>query len=118
MLVPAARARIAVWRDARTLWTDTLEQQPQLAFGWAQLARYYRDSHDLPGAERALRRTLELAPGSCDTRFNIGLVLFERGALTEAQRETEQLLTLCPDSSDSHRLMASIRAGLGDHASP
>jgi tetratricopeptide (TPR) repeat protein len=50
--------------------------------GWARL-----QSNDLPGAEEALRRALELDPDNISARFHLGQVLQAQNRLDEAQAE-------------------------------
>ena len=57
---------------------------PNDAATWFQLALVRQDLRDLPGAESALRRVLQLAPQRADALVNLGIVLQERGQLDAA----------------------------------
>jgi len=51
---------------------------------WFRIALIKQDLHDLPGAEAALRRVLQLAPQRADAWVNLGIVLQEQGQLDAA----------------------------------
>ena len=51
---------------------------------WFQIALIRQDLHDLPGAESALRRVLQLAPTRADAWVNLGVVLQEQGQIDAA----------------------------------
>ncbi len=57
---------------------------PSDPHAWFQLALVKQDLHDLPGAEQALRRVLQLAPQRADAGVNLGIVLQEQGQLEAA----------------------------------
>ena len=60
------------------------------------------EDHDAPGAERAYRRALEIAPGLVDARVNLGRLVHERGDAAEAAALYRRALSECPEDPVIH----------------
>jgi len=76
---------------------------------WFQIALVRQDLHDLPDAEAALRRVLELAPQRADAWVNLGVVLQEQGQLDAALRAYGRAYALREDSFG--RIAHALAAG-------
>ncbi len=70
--------------------------------------------HRLDAAERAYRRSLELAPNDYQVHNNLGTVFEVRGQYDEALAEYETALRLNPEAAESYRNRAMIRLRWGD----
>lgn len=82
--------------DALELCEQVVAHWPDSADAWhfLGLIRYHRDE-DLPGIS-AVRRALELAPDYADAHANLGNMLLNEGAITEAQHHLHRALLLSP----------------------
>ncbi|MFN8627423.1 MAG: tetratricopeptide repeat protein [Candidatus Binatia bacterium] len=113
VLVPTTRARIAVWRNTETMWQDVLRRNPEFAFGWNGLAMYYLEKGDSERAEQATRRALEIEPAIESARFNLALLLANRGSVAESTTEVRQLIDRHPSSARGHQLLGKLLADQG-----
>jgi len=68
---------------------------------------------DHEGAERALRRGLEIAPNDVDLRNALGWTLFQAGKPTEAVAEYRRALAAAPDHVKSHNNIALALVEIG-----
>ncbi|MFN3712768.1 MAG: PA2778 family cysteine peptidase [Alcanivoracaceae bacterium] len=88
---------------------------PELHLAWLALANALYGLHDLPGAESALRRALELEP-SAAVHNNLAHVLNQRGCLAEAAAHIElaesmEDARLFPDGLKKTRLAIEANPG-------
>ncbi len=60
------------------------------------------DAGDFAGAERALRRALELRPGHAETHYKLANACKERDKLAEAERHYLAVLALDPHHAEAH----------------
>jgi TolB-like protein/tetratricopeptide (TPR) repeat protein len=86
-----ARALAALGRLAEAVASArrATEVDPLARGAWTNLANQLIEAGDAPGAERAARRGLMVAPGSAIASFNLGLALFQQGRYQEASGEFE-----------------------------
>jgi tetratricopeptide (TPR) repeat protein len=84
-LVPVTRSRSSVWRDARSLWVDTLECSPAFAAGWNNLGLAEAEAGNSEAALGALRQALELDPDYLAAYANQGELLARLGRPREAE---------------------------------
>jgi TolB-like protein/DNA-binding winged helix-turn-helix (wHTH) protein len=89
---------------ARALQLDEYSAQAHASFGW--LLMFY--DHDWPGAERELKRALELDPDSAIIHQYYAFCLATRGRFDEALRESRQALELDPLSLFINRSAGTI----------
>jgi tetratricopeptide (TPR) repeat protein len=92
------------------------------------LGKYLGQLGDYAGAERALRRALELAPDKAQAHYYLSLVLMKEGeallrqgeadparaALREAGEEARQALAITPDNGFAHMSLGLTLKYLGD----
>lgn len=115
VLVPAARARIAVWQNTETLWNDVLQDSPDVAFFWDGLGMYYLEKGNVEKAEPALRRALVLQPEAETARYNLALILSNRGDPPGAIAELNVLLGYHPESVRGQQLLGQLLSDQGDN---
>lgn len=106
LLGAATFRRNADYRDALTLWSDTVEKRPgnsrarnQLG---VELARAKRPAEAVPHFEAALAAL----PGDAEAHNNLGNALQELGRPAEALRHFEQSVQLKPGSDGAQRSLA------------
>ena len=87
------------------------EDPASIAF--AQLAEEYRRAGDFRAAVDVCRAGLERHPGYVSARVTLGRALLELGALDEAFRELNQVLTSAPENLAALRSVADIQRRQG-----
>lgn len=105
--------RNRTWATEVALWGDAAAKNPasaDAAYGHADALRF---AGDLPGAEAAYRRTLELRPGDENARVNLGIVLADLGRVDEARTTWQALLRDNPRSCPAHNNLASLEVRRG-----
>jgi tetratricopeptide (TPR) repeat protein len=71
---------------------------------------------DLTSAERALRKAVELAPGSVDAHFDLGSVLFEQRSYQDAAECFRKVTELEPGYGPAHLRLGRSLDAQGDRA--
>jgi Flp pilus assembly protein TadD len=96
-----------IYRDRRTLWTDTIAKSPDSWMAWTNLglAASSERPPDMATARRAHLRALELAPGVADTRYNVGHLYLLDGDLPAAQAEFERAIAIEPKHANAYSLL-------------
>ncbi len=82
---------------AERAYRAALERWPDSALAWQGLANTRYAANDMPAAEAALRKAVELDPASVPARNNLASVLLERGC-PERAREQLDAITEVPDA--------------------
>lgn len=113
--VPITRARIAVWKNTETLWNDVLQDAPDVAFFWNGLGMYYLEKGDVEKAEQPLRRALMLEPSTETARYNLALILANRGDPAAGVAELNVLLGYHPESARGQELLGQLLGDQGDN---
>jgi Tfp pilus assembly protein PilF len=65
---------------------------------------------DLAGAEREMRRALEVDPGLLTPRLELARILTTREEYREAEAVLEELLEMDPHDAEAARAIAFVRA--------
>lgn len=80
-----ARQAAAIWKNDLSLWSAAIERAPTSSRAWAGLCRARRLAGDLPGAEAAIQRAVELDPKFLRARVNVVYNALAAGDLTRAR---------------------------------
>ena len=105
--------RNAVWATAVGLWTDTAAKSPAKFRPHLNLGESLDAARDLAGAERELRRAVEIDPRSVLARTSLATVLQKSGRLQEAESEYRAALRLAPDHPPAIFNLAALLWGTG-----
>jgi tetratricopeptide (TPR) repeat protein len=97
--------RNADYREALTLWGDTVAKRPENARARNSHGRALVAAGRLDEAVGQFARAAELAPDSAEIRSNLGGALLEAGRFADGLRELEMAVRLDPE-------LAPARAGL------
>ncbi len=117
---PGNAGRPASWRSAEQGAPPIEESRrqaeanPQDAVAQNDLGWALRQSGDLPGAERALRRAIKLNPNMPQARSNLAVVLADQKRPAEAVAEARQAVTLDPEQPVYHVVLGNALLGQGD----
>jgi tetratricopeptide (TPR) repeat protein len=105
--------RNAVWATAVGLWTDTAAKSPAKFRPHLNLGESLDAARDLAGAERELRRAVEIDPRSVLARTSLATVLQKSGRLQDAESEYRAALRLAPDHHPAIFNLAALLWGTG-----
>jgi protein O-mannosyl-transferase len=95
-------ARNRVWRDDLTLYSRTLETDPDSYVMHMNLGVSYFASGNYAASEKELRRALELKPDSANVLNALGCAYMEEGRPEEAARTFQSAIASKPRWTDSH----------------
>jgi Flp pilus assembly protein TadD len=92
--------RVPVWRDAQTLWRDTVSKSPGHFLAWEALGEslHYAVQPRRNDAIAAYRRAIELHPGADISRYNLGIAYTQLNDYDNAERVLRDLLKLSPEN--------------------
>ncbi len=91
--------RVPVWRDAVTLWEDTVRKVPGFYQAWEALGesyQYYNAAPDYEKAKEAFKRALQLCPDNDISRYNLGVAYTEQRDYVSADATFRELLRRSP----------------------
>ena len=89
--------RCGVFRNAETLWNDTLAKNPSAWMAHHNLAIVLVRQERIEEAIPHYRQTLRIRPDSADADNNLGIALAKQGKVEEAIRHYRQALRIKPD---------------------
>jgi cytochrome c-type biogenesis protein CcmH/NrfG len=121
-LVVGVRARLTwaggLHQQGRTdesvrLLGQVVEDHPREVAAWVLLGQMLRQTRDLPGAERAFTRAVELDPENVDGWFGLGAVRLDRRP-REAAAALREAVRLKPDHTLAHYLLGVCLKSSGD----
>lgn len=102
LAVTSTWSRNRVWRNDLTLYTKTLQTDPDSHIMHMNLGVTYYESGDFAAAEREIRRAVDLKPDSTNDLNALGCVYLEQGRLIEARDALQRAITLKPQWTDPH----------------
>jgi predicted O-linked N-acetylglucosamine transferase (SPINDLY family) len=82
-----------------------LAKEPRLLPAWLLLGNAQRLRDDWPQAEAAYRQALQIAPRDRDARYNLALLLLQKGEYCEAETWARQLVTENPRDADAWTIL-------------
>jgi tetratricopeptide (TPR) repeat protein len=102
--------RAGVYRDQRTLWTDTVERNPGSWMAWINLGQAARQARppDLAAVAAANRRALALASDVADTHFEMAQTYVDESNYPAAIAELERTVAIEPRHAEGYNLMGSV----------
>ncbi len=98
----ATWTRAAVYRDAETLWRDTVAKNPKAWAGFNNLGLILLQTGRAGEAIGNLQRALQLKPNYADAHYNLGIAFAQTDRIEDAINQYEQALRLAPDSAETH----------------
>ncbi len=96
------------------LYSATLNIAPQMAGTWLRLAEVLLEAGDLPGSEKAFRRTLSLERGQVAAIAGLGTIALHRDQYRDAINAFEAALRIQPEATQLHYRLAMAYRNLGD----
>ncbi len=83
--------RESKFQEAETALRKALEHAPENPLLWDDLGRVLREKGDLPAAEQAFRRSLEILPLRFETELVLVQTLFAAGKMEEAKQRADYM---------------------------
>ena len=108
---------IGEFADSARLYSASLKIAPQMAGTWLRLAEVLLEAGDLPGSEKAFRRTLALERGQVAAIAGLGTIALHRDQYRDAINAFEAALRIQPDATQLHYRLAMAYRNLGDRQS-
>jgi len=94
--------------EAEPLLLDLLERFPRYSGALALLYQLRRAEGKMAAAEALLHRLVRLEPNNVAATQELALMLFNRGALAEAEHHARNAVRIAPADAQSHNLMGMI----------
>lgn len=103
------------YRDAETLYLETLRRNPAATMAAINVALLYLDGPPEKWGQAAshLETAVRLDPANSEALVNLGAALQKTGRLEEAARRYEEALRLKADDVDAYTNLGSVRERLG-----
>ncbi|HET9327781.1 MAG TPA: tetratricopeptide repeat protein [Candidatus Eisenbacteria bacterium] len=108
--------RVRVFRDSRTLWTETVRRNPEAWLAWNNLGRITLDDGRYEEAEPMLRRAIAIDAGQHEAWNNLGICLVHTGRPAEAQIAFAQAIELHPNDLAARGNLGRALLLSGDYA--
>ncbi len=108
-------ARNERWRDPASLYADEVSSRPGAPRGLLTVAATLLERGDLDGAEKVLRRAIELDPRGAGAYVNLGSVELGRGHDAEAARWYRRALALDANHADAWFNLGLVLSREGEH---
>jgi tetratricopeptide (TPR) repeat protein len=111
-------SRTHAFRDAASLWRDTLAKNPDAWLAHVNLGNIVRERGGLQAAMAHYREALRLRPDCAEAHSNLCLVLTEAGQAAQAAQHGREAVRLRPDFGQAHNNLglALLRLGVVDGA--
>jgi tetratricopeptide (TPR) repeat protein len=101
------------YRDAETLWRDTIAENPDCWLACNNLGGILLDQGKVTEAIKYIGRSLQIEPNYAGAHYNLGSSLLRLGRAPEAAEQFEQALRLKPDDLEAHNNLGVVLMGLG-----
>jgi tetratricopeptide (TPR) repeat protein len=86
----------ALFRDVRTLWTETARRNPSAWIAWSNLGVLALQRQEFAGAEVEIRRSLSLHPRNAEALNNLGICLENQKRYAEAAAAYRECTEMAP----------------------
>ncbi|MBN2543000.1 tetratricopeptide repeat protein [bacterium] len=102
------------WRNSYTLWTSTLEKNPDHQLAHNQLGMYYIDRGDTLSAFQHFQKATEIMPEYHQAQFNLCGAAYSLGKFELAIKAGEKAVSLEPDNPEYHYQLGTSYFGIND----
>jgi tetratricopeptide (TPR) repeat protein len=96
------------WKDSYSLWTKTLEVEPNSFRAHGNLARVYQERGLIEASLREVKKTMELNPQDYKAHYNLGVILGKQGFISEAISAYKKSIEMNPRFKNAHFNLGNI----------
>jgi tetratricopeptide (TPR) repeat protein len=96
------------WKDSFSLWTKTLEVEPNSFRAHGNLARVYQEKGLLEASLREVKKTMALNPRDYKAYYNLGVILYKQGSISEAIAAYKKTIEMNPQFKNAHFNLGNI----------
>ena len=96
------------WKDSFSLWTRTLEIEPNSIRAHGNMARVYQKRGQIDESLREVKKTIELNPKDYKAFYNLGVILGEQGYVNEAISAYSKTIEMNPKFKNAHFNLGNI----------
>jgi len=101
-------ARNMVWKDAITLWSDTISKNPSLETGYINLSMAYQSKNMLTESVAELRKLISIKPDSYQAHKNLGWIYKSQDNFPMAFEELEKAVSIKPEDAVLHNDLGAL----------
>jgi tetratricopeptide (TPR) repeat protein len=102
-----------VWRDEKSLWTDTLAKNPAAWMAHNNLGNVLLAQGRADEAATQYRETIRLKPDYGNAHYNLGIASFQRRDYGEAVNQFGDATRLKPQSAEAHNNLGAALVNVG-----
>ena len=114
LLAVQSRSYAGIYKDEKTLWTFTLQHNPDAWMAHVNLGVELMKEGDAPAALGQFTEAVRLDPASPEAHTNRGIALANLNRLPEAVSEAEEAVRLAPDFGPGRAKLGEIRVRAAD----
>lgn len=103
----------AMYRDAESLWSATIDANPDAWIAHNNLGLIRTEQGRLDDAELCFERAVGAAPDSADARYNLAVTLMRMHRNEPAIEQLERVLALRPGHADARDRLGAAKLALG-----
>jgi len=103
----------ADYRDAETLWRNTIAKNPTSRLAHYNLAQLLDERGEEARAEHHFEQAVRAAPEEADVAVGMGLMLIDAGRLRDAAEVFGKVVADHPDNAVAHKSLGVALEGLG-----
>lgn len=100
--------RVSIFKNSKTLWSDTIKVNPNHYMAYNSLGYYYRANHDYKAALENYKKSLYINDEYYLSHNNIGKVYFKKKEYKKALAHISQSIKLRPDYYKGYKNRAAI----------
>jgi tetratricopeptide (TPR) repeat protein len=97
----------ANYRDAETLWRNTITQNPDCWMAYNNLGVVHFEKGNIEDAVEKYQQSLRLHPEYPEAHYNLASALLQKGDTDEAIRQCEEALKIQPNEPDAHIVLGN-----------
>ena len=101
------------YRDAISIWQDTVNKRPRNARALCSLGCAYSSTGQVAPAFPYFNEAIELTPGYAEAYINRGIAFMKINRLSEADRDLTQAIELNPANANPYVNRAAVRLSAG-----
>ncbi len=113
ILMFSSLARIMVWKNSETLFTDLINKYPEFALAYNNRGLYYQEVGKKTAALKEYEKAIGMNPENPQPFMNRATLKIEEGDLQTALNDYNQALSIQPESYEALGARGSVYARMG-----